>query len=104
MENRFRELTVSPQATHIAEIGSLVSAVEAERAGRQVAAWQEALKAIALRPFHPEEYVQMAMRRHGGRRFGSSPSCRPTSAGSHVEVAHSAAGGYSLGTHSQRPP
>ena len=47
-------------ATPIAEIGSLARAVEAERAGRYVAAWQEALKAIALRPFHPEAYIQMA--------------------------------------------
>jgi len=43
-----------------AEIGSLARAVEAERAGRYVVAWQEALKAIALRPFHPEAYIQMA--------------------------------------------
>ena len=47
-------------ATPIAEIGSLARAVEAERAGRYMAAWQEALKAIALRPFHPEAYIQMA--------------------------------------------
>ena len=47
-------------ATPIAEIGSLARAVEAERAGRYVAAWQEALEAIALRPFHPEAYIQMA--------------------------------------------
>ena len=60
MANLSRELTVSPQATHIAEIGSLARAVEAERAGHYVAAWQEALKAIALRPFHPEAYIQMA--------------------------------------------
>ena len=46
--------------TPIAEIESLARAVEAERAGRYVAAWQEALKAIALRPFHPEAYIQMA--------------------------------------------
>ena len=46
--------------TPIAEIGSLARAVEAERAGRYVAAWQEALKVIALRPFHPEAYIQMA--------------------------------------------
>jgi glycosyltransferase involved in cell wall biosynthesis len=46
--------------TPIAEIGSLARAVEAERAGRYVLAWQEALKAIALRPFHPEAYIQMA--------------------------------------------
>jgi tetratricopeptide (TPR) repeat protein len=46
--------------TPIAEIGSLARAVEAERAGRYVVAWQEALKAIALRPFHPEAYIQMA--------------------------------------------
>jgi tetratricopeptide (TPR) repeat protein len=46
--------------TPVTEIGSLVRAVEAERAGRYVAAWQEALKAIALRPFHPEAYIQMA--------------------------------------------
>jgi hypothetical protein len=45
--------------TPIAEIGSLARAVEAERAGRYVVAWQEALKAIALRPFHPEAYIQM---------------------------------------------
>ena len=60
MENLSRELIVSPQATPIAEIGSLARAVEAERAGHYVAAWQEALKAIALRPFHPEAYIQMA--------------------------------------------
>ena len=46
--------------TPIAEIGSLARAVEAERAGHYVVAWQEALKAIALRPFHPEAYIQMA--------------------------------------------
>ncbi len=46
--------------TPITEIGSLVRAVEAERAGRYVDAWHEALKAIALRPFHPEAYIQMA--------------------------------------------
>jgi hypothetical protein len=46
--------------TPIAEIGSLARAVEAERAGRYVVAWQEALKAIAVRPFHPEAYIQMA--------------------------------------------
>ena len=44
----------------IAEIGSLARAVEAERAGRYVVAWQEALNAIALRPFHPEACIQMA--------------------------------------------
>ena len=47
-------------STPIAEIGSLARAVEAERAGRYVVAWQEALKAIAVRPFHPEAYIQMA--------------------------------------------
>ncbi|MEY4327147.1 MAG: hypothetical protein RIS24_3318, partial [Verrucomicrobiota bacterium] len=46
--------------TPVTEIGSLVRAVEAERAGRYVDAWHEALKAIALRPFHPEAYIQMA--------------------------------------------
>ncbi len=46
--------------TSIPEIGSLDLAVEAERAGRYVVAWQEALKAIAHRPFHPEAYIQMA--------------------------------------------
>jgi tetratricopeptide (TPR) repeat protein len=46
--------------TPIDEIGSLVRAVEAERAGRYIVAWQEALKAISLRPFHPEAYIQMA--------------------------------------------
>ena len=46
--------------TPIAEIGSLARAVEAERAGRYVEAWTEALKAISLRPFHPEAYIQMA--------------------------------------------
>ena len=60
MENLSREFIVSAQATPIAEIGSLARAVEAERAGSYVAAWQEALKAIALRPFHPEGYIQMA--------------------------------------------
>jgi len=44
----------------VTEIGSLVRAVEAERAGRYVEAWHEALKAIALRLFHPEAYIQMA--------------------------------------------
>jgi hypothetical protein len=47
-------------STPIAEIGSLARAVEAERAGRYVVAWQEALKAMAVRPFHPEAYIQMA--------------------------------------------
>ena len=60
MENLIFEPTVSPQATPIAEIGSLARALEAEGSGRYVAAWQEALKAIALRPFHPEAYIQMA--------------------------------------------
>ena len=60
MENLSRELIVSSQATPIAEIGSLARTLEAERAGKYVAAWQEALKAIALRPFHPEAYIQMA--------------------------------------------
>jgi len=46
--------------TPVTEIGSLVRAVEAERAGRYVEAWHEALKAIARRPFHPEAYIQMA--------------------------------------------
>jgi len=46
--------------TPIAEIGSLARAVEAERAVCCVVAWQEALKAIALRPFHSEAYIQMA--------------------------------------------
>lgn len=60
MENLSRELTVSPQPTPIDEFGSLVRSVEAERAGHHVAAWQEALKAISKRPFHPEAYIQMA--------------------------------------------
>ena len=60
MENLSRELIVSPQATPIAEIGSLARTLEAERGGHYVLAWQEALKAIALRPFHPEAYIQMA--------------------------------------------
>ena len=51
-------LSISP--TLVTEIGSLVRAVEAERAGFYVEAWNEALKAIALRPFHPEAYIQMA--------------------------------------------
>jgi len=51
-------LSIPP--TPVTEIGSLVRAVEAERAGRYVEAWHEALKAIALRPFHPEAYIQMA--------------------------------------------
>jgi hypothetical protein len=46
--------------TPIAEIASLARAVEAERAGLYVVAWQEALKAIAIRPFHPEACIQMA--------------------------------------------
>ena len=60
MENLPREPIVSAQAAHIAEIGSLARTLEAERAGKYVAAWQEALKAISLRPFHPEAYIQMA--------------------------------------------
>ena len=60
MENLSRELIIFPQATPIAEIGSLARTLEAERAGKYVAAWQEALKAISLRPFHPEAYIQMA--------------------------------------------
>ena len=60
MENLYRTPIVCPQATPISEIGSLARAVEAERAGRYVAAWHEALKAISLRPFHPEAYIQMA--------------------------------------------
>jgi glycosyltransferase involved in cell wall biosynthesis len=60
MKNLILEPIASPQITPIAEIGSLARAVEAERAGRYVVAWQEALKAIALRPFHPEAYIQMA--------------------------------------------
>ncbi len=50
----------APTPTSVAEIGSLARAVEAERAGRYVEAWTEALKAISLRPFHPEAYIQMA--------------------------------------------
>ena len=46
--------------TPVTEVGSLVAALEAERAGRHVDAWREALKAIARRPFHPEAYIQMA--------------------------------------------
>ena len=46
--------------TPIAEIASLARAVEAERVGICVVAWQEALKAIALRPFYPEACIQMA--------------------------------------------
>ena len=38
----------------------MARAVEAERAGLYVAAWQEALKAIGLRPFHPEACIQTA--------------------------------------------
>lgn len=49
-----------PTPKSVAEIGSLARAVEAERAGRYVEAWTEALKAISLRPFHPEAYIQMA--------------------------------------------
>ena len=49
-----------PTLTSVAEIGSLARAVEAERAGWYVEAWTEALKAISLRPFHPEAYIQMA--------------------------------------------
>ena len=58
--NVMEALPPQSSATPIAEIGSLARAVEAERAGRYVAAWQEALKAISLRPFHPEAYIQMA--------------------------------------------
>jgi hypothetical protein len=46
--------------TPIAEIGSLAHAMEAEWAGRYVVAWHEALKAIALRPFHPKASIQMS--------------------------------------------
>ena len=46
--------------TPIAKIGSLARAVGCDRVGRYVVAWQEALKAIAHRPFHPEAYIQMA--------------------------------------------
>jgi hypothetical protein len=60
MENLYLKPMVCPQATPISEIGSLARAVEAERAGRYVSAWHEALKAISLRPFHPEAYIQMA--------------------------------------------
>ena len=48
------------QPTPVTDIGSLARAVEAEHSGRYVEAWQEALKAITLRPFHPEAYIQMA--------------------------------------------
>ena len=58
--NVMEALPPQSSATPVAEIGSLARAVEAERAGRYVVAWQEALKAIALRPFHPEAYIQMA--------------------------------------------
>ncbi len=51
---------VPHQLTPVSEIGSLARAVEAERDGRYVVAWQEALNAIAVRPFHPEAYIQMA--------------------------------------------
>lgn len=60
MKNIIFEPKVSHQAAPIADIGSLARAVEGECAGRYVAAWQKALKAIALRPFHPEAYIQMA--------------------------------------------
>ena len=60
MKNLIFEPKVFYEAAPIAEIGSLARAVEAERAGRYIAAWQEALKGIALRPFHPEAYIQMA--------------------------------------------
>ena len=58
--NVMEALPPQSSATPIAEIGSLDLAVEAERAGRYVVAWQEALKAITRRPFHPEAYIQMA--------------------------------------------
>ena len=48
------------QPKPVTDIGSLARAVEAEHSGRYVAAWHEALKAISLRPFHPEAYIQMA--------------------------------------------
>jgi hypothetical protein len=51
-------LAISP--TPDSEIGFLARVVDAERAGSYVVAWQKALKAIALRPFHPEAYIQMA--------------------------------------------
>ena len=51
-------LAISP--TPDSEIGFLARVVDAERAKSYVVAWQEALKAIALRSFHPEAYIQMA--------------------------------------------
>ena len=58
--NVMEALPPQSSATPIAEIGSLARAVEAGRAGHYVVAWQQALKAIALRPFHPEACIQMA--------------------------------------------
>jgi hypothetical protein len=60
MKNIIFEPKVSYQVAPIADIGSLACAVGGECAGRDVAAWQEALKAIEIRPFHPEAYIQMA--------------------------------------------
>ena len=60
MENLILEPIVFHQATPNAEIGFSARAVGCERAGRYVVAWQEALKAISLRPFHPEACIQMA--------------------------------------------
>jgi glycosyltransferase involved in cell wall biosynthesis len=51
-------LAISP--TPDSEIGFLARVVDAERAKSYVVAWQEALKAIAFRSFHPEAYIQMA--------------------------------------------
>jgi hypothetical protein len=51
-------LAISP--TPDSEIGFPARVVDAEPAKSYVVAWQEALKAIALRPFHPEAYIQMA--------------------------------------------
>jgi len=62
MEDQLSQPTQPPEPnlTSVAEIGSLARAVEAERAGRYVEAWTEALKAISLRPLHPEAYIQIA--------------------------------------------
>ena len=59
MENLILKPIVFHQATPNAEIGFLARAVGCDRVGRYVVAWQEALKAISLRPFHPKAYIQM---------------------------------------------
>ena len=47
-------------SSSVASLGSLRLAVEAEGRGDHRAAWHAALEAIAIRPFHPEAWMQMA--------------------------------------------